>query len=119
MRTFLAVLNVNPGFQPDHVLTFTTSPGDYNFVHKLQQQLLTIPGVQSASLVSHLPLDDSYPNWYDTYYPEGAPPSEQNTLQADDRSILPDYFHTIGATLIEGRDFTDADDARTPARRHH
>lgn len=111
VRTFLAVLNVNPGFQPDHVLTFTTSPGDYKFVHKLQQKLLTIPGVQSASIVSHLPLDDSYPNWYDTYYPEGASPSEQNTMQADDRSILPDYFQTIGATLIEGRDFTDADDA--------
>ncbi|MGA8409538.1 MAG: ABC transporter permease, partial [Candidatus Acidiferrales bacterium] len=115
VRTFLAVLNVNPGFRSDHVLTFTTSPGDYNFVHKLQQKLLTIPGVQSASIVSHLPLDDSYPNWYDTYYPEGAPPSEQNTLQADDRSILPGYFQTIGATLIQGRDFTDADDA---ARQH-
>jgi predicted permease len=111
VRTFLAVLDVNPGFQPNQVLTFTTSPGDYNFVHKLQHKLLTIPGVQSASIVSHLPLDDSYPNWYDTYYPEGAPPSDQKTLQADDRSILPDYFHTIGATLIEGRDFTDADDA--------
>jgi predicted permease len=111
VRTFLAVLNVNPGFQPENVLTFTTSPGDYNFVHQLQQKLLEIPGVQSVSLVSHLPLDDSYPNWYDSYYPEGAPPSQQNNLQADDRSILPGYFRTIGATLIEGRDFTDADDA--------
>ena len=111
VRTFVAVLNVNPGFEPDHVLTFTTSPGDYNFVHKLQQKLLTIPGVESASLVSHLPLDDSYPNWYDVYYPEGAPPSQQNSMLADDRSILPGYFQTIRATLIEGRDFTDADDA--------
>jgi predicted permease len=111
VRTFLAVLNVNPGFQPGNVLTFTTSPGDYNFVHQLQQKLLTIPGVQSASLVSHLPLDDSYPNWYDSYHPEGTPPPQQNNLQADDRSILPGYFQTIGATLIEGRDFTDADDA--------
>jgi predicted permease len=110
-RTFVAVLNVNPGFQPDHVLTFTTSPGDYNFVHQVQQKLLAIPGVQSASIVSHLPLDDSYPNWYDSYYPEGAAPSDQNSLLADDRSILPGYFQTIGATLIEGRDFTDADDA--------
>lgn len=111
LRTFLAVLNVNPGFAPGHVLTFTTSPGDYNFVHQLRQKLLAIPGVESASIVSHLPLDDSYPNWYDAYYPEGAPPSEQNTQLADDRSILPGYFETIGATLIEGRDFTDADDA--------
>jgi len=111
VRTFLAVLDVNPGFQSDQVLTFTTSPGDYNFVHQVQQKLLAIPGVQSASIVSHLPLDDSYPNWYDSYYLEGAAPSDQNSLLADDRSILPGYFQTIGATLIEGRDFTDADDA--------
>jgi predicted permease len=111
VRTFLALLDVNPGFQPQNVLTFTTSPGDYNFVHQLQEKLLTIPGVESASLISHLPLDDSYPNWYDAYYPEGAPPSEQSNALADDRSILPGYFHAIGATLIEGRDFAEADDA--------
>jgi predicted permease len=111
VRTFLALLDVNPGFRPDNVLTFTTSPGNYDFVHQLQQKLLTIPGVQSASLVSHLPLDDSYPNWYDAYYPEGAAPAEQSSALADDRSILPGYFQTIGATLIEGRDFTEGDDA--------
>jgi predicted permease len=111
VRTFLALLDVNPGFQPKNVLTFTTSLGNYNFVHQLQQKLQAIPGVEFASLVSHLPLDDSYPNWYDVYYPEGAPPSEQSSALADDRSILPGYFQTIGATLIEGRDFTEADDA--------
>jgi len=111
VRTFLALLHVNPGFQPGNVLTFTTSPGNYNFVHELLQKLLTIPGVQSASIVSHLPLDDSYPNWYDAYYPEGTAPSQQSTTLADSRSILPGYFQTIGATLVEGRDFTEADDA--------
>ncbi|MGA8595809.1 MAG: FtsX-like permease family protein [Bryobacteraceae bacterium] len=30
---------------------------------------------------------------------------------ADYRSVLPGYFKTIGATMIEGRDFTDGDDA--------
>ena len=30
---------------------------------------------------------------------------------ADHRSILPGFFSTIGATLVQGRDFTDADDA--------
>jgi predicted permease len=111
VRTFISVLRVNPGFQAKNVLTFTTSPGDYNFVRQLQRGLLTIPEVQSASLVSHLPLDDSHGNWYDAYYPEGTPPAEQSSNLADSRSILPGYFATIGATLIEGRDFTDADDA--------
>jgi predicted permease len=111
VRTFISVLRVNPGFQAKNVLTFTTSLGDYNFVRQLQRGLLTIPGVQSASLVSHLPLDDSHGNWYDAYYPEGTPPAEQSSNLADSRSILPGYFATIGATLIKGRDFTDADDA--------
>ncbi len=111
VRTFIGVLRVNPGFQPGNVLTFTTSPGPYNFVHQLQQNLLTIPGVESASVVSHLPLDDSYPNWYDAYFPEGTAPADQNSRMADYRSILPGYFQTIGATIIEGREFTDTDDA--------
>jgi ABC-type antimicrobial peptide transport system permease subunit len=79
VRTFLGVLRVNPGFQPENV--------------------------------SHLPFDDTHGNWYDTYYPEGAPPEQQSTNFADCRSILPGYFRTIGATLFEGRDFTDVDDA--------
>lgn len=111
VRTFISVLRVNPGFQSDNVLTFTTSNGDYNFVHRFQQQLTAIPGVESASLVSHLPFDDTHGNWYDTYYPEGTPPAQQSTTFADCRSILPGFFHTVRATLIEGRDITDFDDS--------
>jgi predicted permease len=111
VRTFLGVLRVDPGFRPENVLTFTTSPGGYDFAHRLQQGLLTIPGVQFASAVSHLPLDDSYPNWYDSFYPEGAPLEQQSSNMADCRSILPGYFRTIGGTFLEGRDVNDFDDA--------
>jgi putative ABC transport system permease protein len=114
LRTFLNTLNVNPGFSADSVLSFQVSDMNYNFLHPLQQNLSALPEVQSASAVSHLPLDDSYPNWYSYYWPEGTPPDQQNTLMADHRSILPGYFNTIGATLLEGRDFTDSDDASHP-----
>ena len=110
VRTFISVLRVNPGFRPENVLTFTTSGRDYNFVHNFQQRLAAIPGVESASLISHLPFDDAQGNWYDSYYPEGTPPAQQTTNFADCRSVLPGFFRTIGATLIEGRDFTDLDD---------
>ncbi len=111
MRTFAALLHVSPGFTAENALTFTTTAGGYKYVHEIQSKLLEIPGVQSVSASSHLPLDSNYANWYDGYYQEGAPPEDQNTNLADDRSILPNYFQSIGATLIEGRDFTDADDA--------
>lgn len=111
VRTFIGVLHVDPGFQPANVLGFTILGGDYNVFRQLQQGLAAVPGVESASVVSHLPLDDSYPNWYDNYWPEGTPPDQQSTTMADNRSILPGYFKTIGAALIKGRDFTDTDDA--------
>ena len=115
VRTFAALLRVNPGFTAENALSFTTTPGGYKFVHAVQSKLLEIPGVEAASASSHLPLDANYANWYDGYYKEGAPPEDQNTNLADDRSILPGFFQTIGATLISGRDFSDADDA---ARQH-
>ncbi|HEV2297996.1 MAG TPA: ABC transporter permease [Candidatus Acidoferrales bacterium] len=111
VRTFISVLHVDPGFQPANVLSFTTLGGDYNFLHQLQQNLSALPGVESVSLVSHLPLDASVGNWYDYYWPEGTPPDKQSTVMADDRSVLPGFFKTVGATMIEGRDFTDTDDA--------
>ncbi len=111
VRTFVSVLHVDPGFQPANVLSFTTLGGDYPFLHQLQLNLAALPGVESVSLVSHLPLDGNYANWYDYYWPEGTAPAQQSTVMADYRSVLPGYFRTIGATLIEGRDFTDLDDA--------
>ncbi|HKW87148.1 MAG TPA: ABC transporter permease [Candidatus Acidoferrales bacterium] len=111
VRTFINVLHVDPGFQAANVLGFSVLGGDYNFLHQLQQNLASLSGVESVSLVSHLPLDNSYPNWYDYYWPQGTPPDQQSTAMADNRSVLPGYFKTIGATMIEGRDFTDVDDA--------
>lgn len=110
MRTFVNVLHVNPGFRAQNVFTFRISGPSYANLHQLQQNLATIPGVQSVAAVSHLPLDDSG-NWYDTYWKEGTPPEFQSTAMADLRSVLPGYFRTIGATLLSGRDFTETDDA--------
>ena len=111
-RTFVSVLRVDPGFQPAGVLSFNTLGGDYSFLHQLQKNLEALPGVQSVSVVSHVPFDNSYGNWYDYYWPEGAPADQQSTVMADYRSVLPGYFTTLGASLIEGRDFTDEDDAK-------
>ncbi|MBV9761426.1 MAG: ABC transporter permease, partial [Acidobacteriaceae bacterium] len=110
MRTFVNVLRVNPGFRPEDAFTFRITGSNYATLHQLQQNLATLPGVQSVSAISHLPLDDAG-NWYDTYWKEGTPVELQSTSMADLRSILPGYFKTIGATLVAGRDFTETDDA--------
>jgi predicted permease len=110
MRTFINELRVDPGFNAENVLSFQIPSPKYEMLRQLRQNLSALPGVQSVSAVSHLPLN-STANWYDYYWKEGAPPEQQDTVMADHRSILSGYFAAIGATLEEGRDFTDLDDA--------
>lgn len=113
VQTFLNILRVNPGFSPEDVFTLRVNVPNYNVLREVQRSLAALPGVQSVSTVSHLPLDDSG-NWYDYYWKDGAPAEQQNTVMTDMRSILPGYFNTIGAQWIRGRDFTDSDDAAHP-----
>ena len=110
MRTFVNIMRADPGFTAENVSSFRMSAPNFQSLEQVQKNLSRMPGVQSASAVSHLPLDDTG-NWYDYYWKDGAPVDEQNTVMADHRSILPGYFTTIGAILLEGRDFTESDDA--------
>jgi putative ABC transport system permease protein len=118
IQTFAGLLRVDPGFAPANVLTFHVSAASEKyqtpeaattFFCDLQKNLSTVPGVESVGLTSHLPFDDSLPNWYSYYWPDGAPKQDQNTIMADHRSIFPGYFHAIGATFIAGRDVDDFD----------
>jgi predicted permease len=119
IRTFSSLLRVDPGFHPEDVLTFQlafsgpryrTVESVTNFLKELRTNLAAMPGTQSVSGVSHLPLDEGKGNWYSYYWAEGAPIQQQNTVMADHRSTLPGYFRTLGATMLTGREFEDTDD---------
>ena len=110
IRTFANILRVDPGFRVENVLTLRVNVPNYDVLRETQHALSTLPGVQSVSSVSHLPLDDAG-NWYDYYWKDDTPVEQQNIAMADMRSVLPGYFDTIGAQLIQGRDFTESDDA--------
>ncbi len=110
LRTFANILRVDPGFRAENVFTLRASVPNYGVLREVQRALITLPGVQSVSTVSHLPLDDQG-NWYDYYWKDGTSVDQQNTEMADMRSVLPGYFDTIGAQLMQGRDLTEFDDA--------
>jgi predicted permease len=110
LRTFANILHVDPGFRAENVLSFQISTPQYEMLRQLQRRIAALPGVQSVSAVSHLPLVEAG-NWYANYWKEGASEEEQHTVMADHRSILSGYFNTVGATLLRGRDFTELDDA--------
>ncbi len=117
-QTFARLLRVDPGFQSGHVLTFRisiagvkyqTPESAINFLRDLQRNLSATGGIDSVGVVSHLPFDDTLPNWYSYYWPEGAPKKEQNTVMADHRSVFPGYFQSLRVKFIAGRDFDQFD----------
>ena len=116
-RTFARLINVDTGFQSDHVLTFQISPPGSRYpkdanrvrlISQLKKNLEGLPGVQSVGGVHLLPFDD-YANWYSYYWLPGAGQQDQNTLLADHRSITPSFFQTLGIPLMDGRDFDESD----------
>jgi putative ABC transport system permease protein len=119
IRTFADLLHVEPGFRSRNVLTFhvslpdvryTTPQAADQFFQELQRRLSALPGVQSVGVVSHLPFDDSLPNWYDYFWREGAPKDQQNMLMADHRAVYPGFFDSMGITFMAGRNFDTSDE---------
>src|SRR6185369_1771379 len=120
-RSFLALLKTSPGFNPDGVLTmnlnlpFAKCKEDAQraaFYSELVQRVKTLPGVQSAAVVNYVPLGGS--NSSDAFLVEGAPeppPGQENDGRY--RVCTPDYFQTMGISILRGRGFNDQDDAKS------
>ena len=116
VRAFAAVVRVNPGFRTDGQLTFRLavpdrygSPEAFNaFAGELQQRLAALPGVTGVGAISHLPYDDM-PNWSLLYAAQAPIPPDAPSVDA--RAISTGLLETLGVPLLEGRFFSDDDDA--------
>jgi putative ABC transport system permease protein len=119
LLSFHRLLQVNPGFVVDRVLTFhinfpddkyQTDEQKILFCQALREKLRALPGVQAASLASQnsIPLHEG--GWDMRFLIEGRPeppPHLQPSLQF--HLIAPDYFRVMGIPLLQGRDFTEQD----------
>src|SRR5207237_566161 len=71
------------------------------------------PGVESASLVRFTPLGFSYAQGQ--VVAEGRPtPRGEEATSAGFNVVGPDYFKTMGAPLVRGREFTESDGEGAP-----
>ena len=114
MKSLLAVLNVDPGFRADHLLTMKFSmpasryagdPQIAAFCREAFEKVSALPSVTSASFSDGLPLTRLRMTRFAV---EGQPPPAPGSEPtADMRGILnPTYFDTVGIRLIAGRNFT-------------
>jgi putative ABC transport system permease protein len=113
IRSFVSLQRLDLGYKSDRLLTFRlyqeleTEAATNHFHREFQADLLGLPGIESVGSASHVPFD-SIPNWGSPYYiAEGQ--DDATAPFADFRSVSPGYMETIGAALVEGRFFTEAD----------
>jgi putative ABC transport system permease protein len=113
LRTVVALARVNPGYDPNHVLTFvlqSRAPQAAEralFNQQVRERLLAIPGVSGATAATPLPLDGTLING--RWGTEIAATDPSKFRQANFHGVLPGYFETLHTRLIAGRFFTDAD----------
>jgi putative ABC transport system permease protein len=113
---------VDPGFRPDHLLKLSVSltSTQYQrgsdiraFWRRLLDGVRALPGVESATLGTGVPLTNSHSRGDITI--EGMPlPSPGSFPHPDRHSVSPGYLRTLGIRLLRGRDFTDADSETAP-----
>jgi predicted permease len=122
IRSFLALQNIDPGFNPHNLLSVVVSvtgtkeagPGERPiFYQQLLERIRQVPGVQSASAINHLPLGGDI--WGLSFHIEGQPvPPPSETPTAAFRVVLPGYFKTMNISVLHGRDVSDHDVLNTP-----
>jgi len=108
------------GFNPSHLLNMTMDPNEigYNdvqyreFYKNLLERVRALPGVQSATIASGVPL--GYINSGDTLTIEGyQPPPDQPPPACQFNVISSGYFETLEIPMVSGRTFKTTDDANT------
>ncbi len=116
LRSFTRVLDVNPGFRTDHLLSMRIGlPRTYKTISSVVQidarfieRIKSLPGVSDATMVSSLPISGGDPNGDLTIEGVTSVPGELGA--ASFRLALPGFFHAMGIPIVRGREFTDADD---------
>ena len=121
---FWRVLDVFRGADPASILTMQTLLPESRYkdlprVAEFYQQAIgrmeTLSGVKSVSVASNTPLNNS-PNPTIEITIEGRPPLPPGEKQLSDLVVVsPNYFTTIGARLLKGRDFDKRDGREAPA----
>jgi putative ABC transport system permease protein len=116
MRSFIRLLEVNPGFNPKNVLTVNISlpqkkysEGEQQnaFLKQLVENVAALPGAQSVGATDVLPIVNDFVLGFVI---EGRAGMQNADLPTTNYyGVTPDYFKAMGIPLLRGRVFTEHD----------
>lgn len=124
LRSFMKLQHVDPGFQPENVLTmniglnftkYNTGDKQRAFFESFLEKIKVQPGVKTAAASMTIPLATNM-NMTGDFQIEGQAPVPGQALPvADFRVVSPEYFDALHIPLLEGRAFTITDRPEAPA----
>jgi putative ABC transport system permease protein len=118
LRSFAKLQQVDPGFDPDGVLTMSVPIPMFKyrdpdarvaFFDRLRERLAALPGVESVGGGAPIPLGGGDQYWVQPYGRDNATEEEWSQNRADYRGVLPGYTEAMGIRLIAGRTLEEAD----------
>jgi predicted permease len=118
IQSFLHVLDVDLGFQPEHAATLRIDPSfqianrqqSNAFIDDALARVRAIPGISAAGIADVLPLDGDR-SWQVSG--KGQVYDKNNHPEAYIRVVSDGYFGALGIHLKSGREFTQSDRATT------
>jgi putative ABC transport system permease protein len=122
IRSVSELIKVDPGFRPDHLLTMSLElpssryPGEKRlaFFREMQDQLNSLPGVESTTVGYSFPMMDF--NWRSIFTVADKPvPPRENLPSSVFNPVDVSYFKTLGIPLLRGRVFEDSDTSTSQA----
>jgi putative ABC transport system permease protein len=122
MRSFVKLQSVDPGFDPDHVLTgrvqlagerFRASSAATAFFAQLLERVEKLPGVESVGAINWLPLAGE--GSATSYWIEGRPiPPPTSEFVADVRAVDSQYFRAMRIRVMRGEPFDARANTESP-----
>jgi putative ABC transport system permease protein len=118
LRSFVRLMNVDRGFDSDHVLTLRVwpsptryaSPQKYiSYVKAILERTEALPGVKAAGWASCLPVSGSCITG--DFEIEGRPSDSHNMIMGAKQLVGGDYFRAMHVRLLSGRFFNEHDKA--------
>lgn len=119
-RSFVQVLSADRGYRTDHLLSFTTwvyeeypdGAKRLEFVRTVMERLGALPGVESVSMGSSLPMAEEITGERVDVIPVGSAGAPGEERAARGTVVWPSYFQTLGIPLRSGRYLDMTDDGR-------
>jgi putative ABC transport system permease protein len=122
IKSFMRLQGVDPGFKPERILALDLSmpaakykepAQNVAFMEQLVSRVERLPGVEKAAATAALPFTGGAVLAFTVEGRPDPPPSQEP--DAEYRVVTPQYFDTMGISLVRGSLFTEQHANGTPA----